>query len=332
MKKFYMFLMLLMLSLSLVACGSSESTSKKEDKKTQEGEKKSKKKKKKKKDKKSKDENEADEDETEEETKEKKKKSASKGVGGATLQSYTAVDSEDYSITVNSIEEDDILGFTVNITIENKSSDQDYSFEADNCSINGVQTGVSMYSDVAAGKKANTKITFDDLKAYGIEKYTDIEVHIAVSDASLGGDELGEENIHIYPYGEENAVKFVYEQKSTDKVLIDNEYLTLIYTGVDKEDLWGYALNFYVVNKTDVEMVLNADNVSVDGYMADPFFIEYVYAGKSDFISMSWFDSTLEQNNIDKNNISNIEFTMDVYDGDDYNKAHFATETITINP
>ena len=135
MKKFYMFLMLLMLSLSLVACGSSESTSKKEDKKTQEGEKKSKKKKKKKKDKKSKDENEADEDETEEETKEKKKKSASKGVGGATLQSYTAVDSEDYSITVNSIEEDDILGFTVNITIENKSSDQDYSFEADSFNV-----------------------------------------------------------------------------------------------------------------------------------------------------------------------------------------------------
>ena len=187
MKKFYMFLMLLMLSLSLVACGSSESTSKKEDKKTQEGEKKSKKKKKKKKDKKSKDENEADEDETEEETKEKKKKSASKGVGGATLQSYTAVDSEDYSITVNSIEEDDILCFTDNIKIENKSSDQDYSFEADNCSINVVKTVVSMYSDVAAGKKANTKITFDDLKAYGIEKYTDIEVHIAVSDASLGG-------------------------------------------------------------------------------------------------------------------------------------------------
>ena len=96
--------------------------------------------------------------------------------------------------------------------------------------------------------------------------------------------------------------------------------------------MWGYAINFYVVNKTDVEMVLNADNVSIDGYMADPFFIEYVYAGKSDFISMSWFDSTLEQNNIDENNISNIEFTMDVYDGDDYNKAHFATETITINP
>ena len=47
---------------------------------------------------------------------------------------------------------------------------------------------------------------------------------------------------------------------------------------------------------------------------------------------MSWYDSTLEQNNIDKNNISNIEFTMDVYDGDDYNKAHFVTETITINP
>lgn len=328
MKKFYMFLILLMLSLSLVACGSFGSVSKKEDKKTEEGKKKSEKKKKDKKDNKLKDEDEADE--TEEET--KKKKSASKGGKDTTIQSYTAVDSEEYSITVNSIEEDDIFGFTVNITIENKSADTDYSFNATNCSINGVQTEVSMYYDVAAGKKANTTITFEDLKEYGIEKYTDIEILIVISDASLGGDRFGEETIHIYPYGEENAVKFVYEQKSTDKVLMDNEYLTLIYTGVDKEDFWGYAAHLYVVNKTDAYMVLNADDVSIDGYMVDPFFIETVYPGKRDFLSMSWTDGSLKQNNIDENNVSSIEFTMDVYDIDDYNRSHFATEILTINP
>ena len=47
------------------------------------------------------------------------------------------------------------------------------------------------------------------------------------------------ESIHIYPYGKENAGKFVYEAKAGDQVLVDNEYVTVIYTGDNKENELG---------------------------------------------------------------------------------------------
>lgn len=35
-------------------------------------------------------------------------------------------------------------------------------------------------------------------------------------------DPVGKETIHVYPYGEENAVAFVREAQATDNVIIDN--------------------------------------------------------------------------------------------------------------
>ena len=37
-------------------------------------------------------------------------------------------------------------------------------------------------------------------------------------------DPVGKETIHVYPYGEENAVAFVREAQATDNVIIDNDY------------------------------------------------------------------------------------------------------------
>ena len=332
MKKFYHFLMLLVLSVLLVACNSSGDSSKKEDKKTEESSKKSKKKKKSKKDKKDKDEtDEADEeDETDGDKKGKKKKSNSDGE--ITLKNYTAVDNENYSITINDIETDAIYGYTINVTIENKTADKNYAFNATGGSVDGLETLASLYSEVAAGKKASTAITFTDLSKYGLEKYTDIELEVSVSDMDSEEYNFATENIHLYPYGEDKASKFTYEQKDTDKVVMDNEYVQILYIGADKEDFWGYAIGFYVVNKTDKSLTIDANDVSVDGYMADPYFIENISPGKNAFFSMSWSDSTFQQSNIDENNISNIEFKLDVYDSDDYSSPHFATETITINP
>ncbi len=44
-------------------------------------------------------------------------------------------------------------------------------------------------------------------------------------------DPVGKETIHVYPYGEENAVAFVREAQATDNVIIDNDYVTVIVTG-----------------------------------------------------------------------------------------------------
>ena len=329
MKRFYHFLILLMLSILLVACGSSESGSKKEDKKTEESTKKSKKKKKSKKDKKSKDKDkdqsdEVDEtDETEEETKKeketeaKKQKSNSKSERPMTLESCTAIDNEKCSITINSIEEDKWSGcYDINVLLENKSADVNYNFTLEAAVVNGVQVEPSLYSNVLAGKKASAKIGIRDLTDYGITECTDIELFFKVVDSDdFGAEDILNEAIHVYPYGQESATQFTREAKATDQVLVDNEYVTITYIGSRQDDIYGFILDTYIVNKTDKELSIRADAFSIDSYMADASYYVDIKPGKSMFEKMYWHDYIIKQIGVDISNIKNIEGTIKVRDG-----------------
>lgn len=328
MKKIYNFLMLLILSVLLVACGSSESKSKKEDKKTEEGTKKSKKKKKSKKDKKSKDEDSEDE----EETKSKKKKKSSK-TKDSKSDGDKVIDNDEYSITIQGMGEDSIGEYTINVLVENKSKDTNYMITTKEASVNGVQVSSVMYSDVPAGKEEETAIVLENLKRYGISEYTDIEITIlAYNSDDIMGEPLPDETIHIYPYGEEKATKFEYEIKDTDQVLVDNEYITVAYVGSESDDISGYTATIYIVNKTDTKVTLDASDVSVNGYMADPLYMETLERGKSAFSGINWLDSDFESAGIDKSSISNIEFNLDIYDEDNSDREHFFNGKVTITP
>jgi len=241
MKKFLMFLVL---SLLLVACSTSENGSTKEDKKTESTKDTKKGKKNKSKDESDKSEDEADDyedkvDETdnEEETKEGKK-SSSKSTRPITLKNEVVLDNELFSITAKSIDEDSEYGYLVNLLIENKSPDKTYTFGIQKGQVNGVEVDPYTIIFINPGKKANITVFIENLKEYGIEEYTDIELIVNVTEGKYTYDEpyTMSESIHIYPYGKENAGKFVYEAKAGDQVLVDNEYVTVIYTGDNKEN------------------------------------------------------------------------------------------------
>lgn len=116
-------------------------------------------------------------------------------------------------------------GYTLKAQLENKSTEKTYMFSVESASINGVQCDPMFASEVAAGKKANEEINFstDTLEENGIVEYTDIELTFKVYDSNdWSADPVGKETIHVYPYGEENAVAFVREAQATDNVIIDN--------------------------------------------------------------------------------------------------------------
>ena len=171
------------------------------------------------------------------------------------------------------------------------------------------------------------------MKRYGISEYTDIEITIlAYNSDDIMGEPLPDETIHIYPYGEEKATKFEYEIKDTDQVLVDNEYITVAYVGSESDDVSGYTATIYIVNKTDTKVTLDASDVSVNGYMADPLYMETLERGKSAFSGINWLNSDFESAGIDKSSISNIEFNLDIYDEDNSDREHFFNGKVTITP
>lgn len=249
------------------------------------------------------------------------------------FQEVTVVDNEYCTIKITGIEPDNMWGYTLKAYLENKSADKTFMFSIDSASVNGVETDTLFATEVAAGKKSNEDISFMDsaLEENNIGDFTDIALHFRVYDSNdWTAEPVATPSIHIYPYGEENAVAYTREAQPADNVIVDNAYVTVIVTGYEHDTILGYTANLFLVNKADVPVMFSVDEASVNGYMAEPFYADSVGAGNCAFSAISWSDTTLEENNITE--IQTIEFLLRVYNEDDWTADDFVNETITLNP
>lgn len=243
------------------------------------------------------------------------------------------VDNENCKIEITQLEPDNAWGFTLKVVLENKSADKTFMYSLSSVTVNGVQTNSLFASEVAPGKKANESIYImdSDLEKNGIVEFTDIELVFRVYDSNdWSADDVAKETVHVYPFGEDKATVFSREPKDTDKVIVDNEAVTVILTNYGEDDFWGYTLELFMVNKTDTEVMFTTDDESINGFMVDAFFAKSVVAGKSAFATVSWSDSMLEENGIET--VEEIEFNFRAYDAKDWLKDDFANELITITP
>ncbi len=271
-----------------------------------------------------------DEDETETESNEETDNKAENDI---VFEEIVIVDNGDCVIKAIDLEYSIIMGTSLKIYLENKSSDKTYMYSVDSASINGVEIEPFFASEVAAGKKSNENIYLSEflMEDSGITEYTDIELTFRVYDSEDWlADDVVNTTVHIYPYGEDKAERFERAPQDTDNIIIDNEYITVIVTGYENDDIWGFTANLFLVNKTDKNIMFTAEDVAVNGFMSDPFYAETVHAGKVAFSSISWLDSTLEKNDI--TDIEEIEMTFRAYDEDDWFGDDLANETVTLNP
>lgn len=250
-----------------------------------------------------------------------------------TFESLVAVDNEECVIKIKEIDPDNMWGFTLKAELENKSAEKTYMFSVESAAVNGVQCDPLFANEVAPGKKANESISFSNssLKENGVGDYTDIELTFRVYDSNDWlADAVARETVHVYPYGEDKAITFVREAQSSDTVIAENENVTVIVTGYENDTIWGYTVKLFLLNKTDKNVMFSVDEASVNGYMADPFFATSVTAGKCAFTSMSWSDSTFQENGITE--VEEIEFLLKAYDSDNWLGDGFVNEIITLNP
>lgn len=116
----------------------------------------------------------------------------------------------------------------------------------------------------------------------------------------------------------------------TELTLVDDENCTVIIKGYDGNALLGYGVKVYLENKTDKELMFSISEVSVNGYMCDPFWATTVSAGKKANEQITFFESDLEANGIEV--VEEITFTLNVYDNADWLAEYLVKESFTINP
>ena len=243
------------------------------------------------------------------------------------FETVTVVDNDECAILITEVSDD----FTLKAELENKSTEKTYMFAISSAAVDGLQTDPFFASEVAPGKKSIEQISFMDDDLSGNVNFTDIELAFRVYDSDdWSADDVADATVHIYPFGEDKAETFTRTPLDTDNVILDNEYVTATVIGCSDDPIWGYSVNLFLQNKTDVEVMFSADNASVNGYMADPFWATTVQPGKCAFNSMMFSDSTLEE--IGVTEIENIEFVLSVGNNEDWTAEDFANEEVILNP
>ena len=250
----------------------------------------------------------------------------------SSFQGMTAFENDACSVKITDIDPGNFWGYTLNVQLENKLEDKNLSFYVASASLNGVSCNPYFASEVAAGKKANDSISFsDDELKHILGAYTDVEITMRVYDSDdWEADDVAVETFHIYPFGKEKAEPFVRKAQPTDTVLVDNDVFSFVETGYDPEDFWGYAVKLYLVNKTDVPLRFTADDVAVNGFMCDPYWGKTLAPGNCAFADMSWYSSSFEENGI--TDVEEIEFSLRVYNADDFWADDLYHDTLKITP
>lgn len=248
-----------------------------------------------------------------------------------TLNDYVVVDNENCTFTIKSVDPNGDWGFTLNVQCENKT-DKTLMFSWNNVSVMGFMVDPFWATEIAAGKKANESISFsyDSLDAIGMSAVDDITFTLRVSDSNdWSADPVLVEEYAIYPTGKsiQDISYPARKSNATEVILYDNDEYSVIVLS-NEADGGDFLMHYYLENKTGHEIMFSMDDVSVNGYMADPFWGTSVAAGKKLYATACFYESILSDNDI--STVEEIEFTLRVSNADSWD-TH-ATEVFTYIP
>ena len=258
----------------------------------------------------------------------KGQENATKYVRKVQSSDQTLVNNEYATIIATNFGESD-SGYTVDLFLANKT-DMTVDFDVANVSINGLMASVYMDETLTAGKAAFATLTWYDSDFNGVDigEFTDIEMTFTVKESeNWYADALVNETIHIYPKGKNNATKYVHQIQATDEVLINNNYVTIIATGVEKTDYYFYV-NLFIANKTNSTISVDLQQASINGVMAENYFGENLAPNKSAFASISFSYSAFES--IDIGDFTDIELRFLVEDTSNW--SDLTDETVHVYP
>ncbi|MBO4280685.1 MAG: hypothetical protein J5872_02420 [Lachnospiraceae bacterium] len=253
-----------------------------------------------------------------------------------TLADQVIYENDEFAFTVVKADEDDFWGFELKLLCENKTSDKKLSFSMDDVSVNGYRLDPYWSTEVAAGKKENSNAYFntDRFKDIGITSADAIQFTLRVYDSDNWWDEGDKlkETFTIYPTGlSAGEVKIPERRKtSTEQVVVNDDQFTAIILDNVYDEVWGYTVNFYFENNSDKKVSFNFDDVSVNGYMLDPYFTVTLAPGMKAYDSMSFSDTRLKDSNITK--VEEIEYKIRIYDPNDWMSDNLYEATQTYKP
>ena len=223
--------------------------------------------------------------------------------------------------------EDGWMGPEVKVLVEN-DSDKNVLVTADAVSVNGyMMPFASLYTEVAAGKKANDSLMFSSsgLEQSGIEVPAEIQFYLDIQDAD-NWDTIDTSDLLTLTT---SAAPYDQIVDDSGDVLYDEGGIRIICKGLKQDIIWDGTVVFYLENNTGRNISVYAENVSVNGFMQTVGLWSDLRPGTRLIDGMSMIDlSDLAIESIDQ--IENIEFDLRVIDADTWDEI-VTTDVMTLN-
>lgn len=229
-------------------------------------------------------------------------------------------DEDNIRITATGIK-DGFMGKEINFLVENNTA-KNIAFTGDLFIVNGITVPGYVYIDVAAGKKSNDSLSFfsSDLLAAGIDQLGTVEC----KDASIV-DTDSYDTLDDLSFVLSTSAAGQFEQKIADEgTLVYENAGIAVFSQVISHEIYGKSVRLLVRNRSEEDVTVQAENISVNGYTVDAWMYDKVYSNTIRFCELGLFSSGLEENGIEL--IETVTFHLKLIDADSFDTIHESEE------
>lgn len=231
----------------------------------------------------------------------------------AVLAETVVYDSNNIKITAKEIYVSSLRNTEIKFLVEN-NSDKNIVYRADDVIINGITVPCWLYIDVAAGKKSNDSmlIPYSAIQTAGI-----LDIATVACKGAQIVDTDTYDLLYNAPFSLETSIAGTYQQaiNSDGDVIFEYNGVTVI-AQIISDEYYGNSLQLFVKNDAGRDVVVQAENISVNGFTLSGWMYNTVYNGTVRYCDLDIFESGLEENGIEE--IENVSFTIRITDPASY--------------
>jgi len=232
----------------------------------------------------------------------------------ATIEETVLLDQDGLVITAKELVEDSIWGMGVEVLVEN-NSEEDLGVQCNSLIVNDYMISDMFSSSVAAGKKANDTIYLSstDLEAAGITTIADIVFSFHVYDGDTYSTLFDTDEIEL-----KTSAYGTVEQPAMDdgKELYNQDGIRIVGKYVDEDSFWGAGVLLFIENDYGEDIIVQCDDMSINGFMVTPLFSCAVNNGRMAIDDITILASELEENDI--TSVDDIELVFKILNPDTY--------------
>lgn len=242
------------------------------------------------------------------------------------------ISTDQFSFKITEIEANDEDKLAIKVIIENKS-DLELYFDWNNSYVNTLVCNPYWSESVDPGETVEDVISFryTTIEMLNITDVTSLHFELSVSDYNdWSADPILENTYVCYPQGKDNAVAYEYALEADDIVVAETKEATMAIVNMGFNEDSDYVVTVYLENNTDSSVMFAWDDCYLNDITSEPYFAYELAAGMREICTATFDADELAIAGI--TDVTKLEFSVNIYNSDDWSADHFVEDSFAVYP